>query len=280
MIVKELINTPFIQIVHCFNEAFSDYFIPFQVESGYLKRRWYISGVDYSLSFGAFEGDKMVGFLITGVGEWLGLKTAYIAATGIVPANRGRGIVKYLFETAIPKYRTAGIRQSILEVVDQNKRAIGIYEKTGYRIERKLMCYKGTPIIDREISWAHLEFKTAERPHWELYQTFIEYQPTWDYSRAGIIHFDDDYRILELYDDGALKGYMVVQPVHGIVAQFGIKRELGWFERGLAMFEALRVNTDEIKVNNVDEYSSNTIRLVRHIRLKNFLNQFEMKLIL
>ena len=280
MVVKALLQTPFEEITECFNEAFSDYFLPFHAEAHYLKRRWQASGVDYSLSFGAFARNRLVGILITASGEWLDEKTAYIAATGVVPNFRNQGIARRLFETALPVYRSNGMRQSILEVMEENLRAIDIYQKTGYRINRKLLSFQGSPVLDREISWTHFEIKQANQANWEKYKSFIEYRPTWDYCRIG--SFDEAYKIRELYDRGVLKGYLIVQPANGLVMQFGVEKELGWFERSLALFDALQgeLGIGEIKVNNIDESASNTLRLVRKLRLHNFLNQFEMKLTL
>ena len=72
---------------------------------------------------------------ITGIDNREGVPTAYNAGTGIIPAFRGQGIVGEMYEMLLPRLKAMGIRQSILEVICQNERAIKAYEKAGFQHE-------------------------------------------------------------------------------------------------------------------------------------------------
>jgi hypothetical protein len=50
-----------------------------------LHRRGYVP----ELSFGAFDGDQLVGFTLNGLGPFEGKRTVYDTGTGTIPAYRG-----------------------------------------------------------------------------------------------------------------------------------------------------------------------------------------------
>ena len=65
---QALDNTSLQQIAACFNLAFSDYEQPMQLTPESMNYYLTASGVDLSLSFGAFCGEELVGFILNSSG--------------------------------------------------------------------------------------------------------------------------------------------------------------------------------------------------------------------
>jgi ribosomal protein S18 acetylase RimI-like enzyme len=125
-----------------FTEAFADYAM---TSSGLTEERLLLrmekNAVDYDLSVGAYDGGRIVGFTLIGVDSWGGAVTAYDAGTGIVPAFRGQGLVRRMFDHALPALRERGVERFSLEVLQQNEPAIRAYRKSGFEITRQLRSY-------------------------------------------------------------------------------------------------------------------------------------------
>jgi ribosomal protein S18 acetylase RimI-like enzyme len=132
------------QIHRAFLEAFADYAMDASgtTEEG-LFLRMRKNAVDYDLSPGLYDGDRLVGFTLIGIDAWGGRLSAYDAGTGIVPAFREQGWTKRMFEHALPPLRERGVERFVLEVLQQNEPAIKAYGKSGFEIARALRCYVG-----------------------------------------------------------------------------------------------------------------------------------------
>jgi ribosomal protein S18 acetylase RimI-like enzyme len=102
-------------------KAFKDY--PFQWTKEALKRTSERRGFNAALSFGAFENNELLSFTWNGTGEFNGQFTAYDTGTGTVEEHRGRGLASRIFEHSIPFLKSAGIKQYILEVLEENEAA-------------------------------------------------------------------------------------------------------------------------------------------------------------
>src|ERR1044071_7296656 len=102
-------------LYECFLEAFSDYQVSLQMSEEQFAQRLERDGVDLELSAGAFDGERMIGFYMTGRGTWHGKQTAYDAGTGVVPSHRRRGVAEDLFNFIVPQFQDRGITQYLLE---------------------------------------------------------------------------------------------------------------------------------------------------------------------
>ncbi|MBN1858648.1 GNAT family N-acetyltransferase [Candidatus Bipolaricaulota bacterium] len=129
-------------LYEAFMLAFADYAMD---SSGMTEQRLLLrmqkNAVDFGRSPGAYDGDNLVGFTLIGIDDWGGRLTAYDAGTGILPAFRGQGLVGRMFEFAIPRLEERGVTQFALEALQDNQRAIRAYEKSGFRIARRLRCF-------------------------------------------------------------------------------------------------------------------------------------------
>lgn len=128
MDIKSLENTDFEVIMNCFLKAFSNHFVDFPDDINYFKNRWKLSKVDFSLSYGMFYKDELVGFILNAIDTRNGIRTAYNAGTGVVPKQRGKKITKTLYEHALPILKKEGVEMCLLEVITMNEVAIHSYE--------------------------------------------------------------------------------------------------------------------------------------------------------
>lgn len=134
---KTLEDTPLRALADCLNLAFEDYELPLHLDEKALAGYLTASGVDLSLSFGAFSGGALVGFLLNSCGLYQGRRVVFDAGTGVVPAHRGRGGFTGLYSFGEEILRGQGIGAYYLEVLQKNHRAIAAYQKQGFAVTRE-----------------------------------------------------------------------------------------------------------------------------------------------
>ena len=140
MVVRHLGDTDFKNIMECFLSAFENYFVKMPTDYNFYKERWKASGVNFNLSYGMFDNDKLVGFIINAIDERQGELTAYNSGTGVIPEYRGKRIVKTIYDFAIPDLMQNGITKCLLEVITENAKAIKSYEGIGFKICKYYKC--------------------------------------------------------------------------------------------------------------------------------------------
>lgn len=134
---KNLENVTDSQIADCLNLAFSDYAIPIHLSEEQLRTIFNTTGVDKKLSFGAFYGNDMVGFILNSCGVFKGKKCLFDAGTGVVPAHRGKKVFTSLFGYAQQYIKQYGITKYYLEVLQNNDRVLSLYKKLGFSVVRE-----------------------------------------------------------------------------------------------------------------------------------------------
>jgi len=270
--VKTLETIELADVVAVFNDAFADYFVPFHVDQHYLYRRWRAARVDYKLSAGVFEESQLVGFLVIGIDELHGKRTAYNAATGVVPAYRGKHLVKRMYEAVLPLLQAAGVKQATLEVITQNEIAIKAYTGIGYSIRSTLLCFSG--VIKIAIQSAVKLTKTKNIP-WERVQKMSSFPNTWEASLVALRIASADYECWYLEEAGNLEAFVIVNPGSGFIGRLGFAS--GDVDRyGNRLLAEIGKEVPFVKINNVDRRESELIRLLLDTGLENHINQYEM----
>ena len=67
-----------------------------------------------------------------------GIREAYVAKVGTLPAHRRRGLAGVLLQHALLLYRQEGFDRAALDVDSENPSgALGIYERAGFRTHRR-----------------------------------------------------------------------------------------------------------------------------------------------
>jgi ribosomal protein S18 acetylase RimI-like enzyme len=141
MELKPAYSLSFDALAALFNEAFAGYVGGTFQFSGAALAGWVAhENVDLSLSQIVMQGDRAVGFgyIARRGGE------SRLAAFGIVPSAAHQGMGKATMIELIAQAKGRGDQAFLLEVIEQNPRAVKLYEGVGFETVRRLVGYKGT----------------------------------------------------------------------------------------------------------------------------------------
>lgn len=138
--LKPLVGIDIATLLETFNEAFSDYIVPMQLTHKQLADKIRKENVYLEMSVGAFDNEKLIGFILHGLETRQGKTVAYNAATGVVPSARGAGLSLRLYDAIVPLLKANGVTAIYLEVITRNTPALKSYEKFGFNISRELLC--------------------------------------------------------------------------------------------------------------------------------------------
>src|SRR6187431_2044513 len=100
---------------NCFNASFKKYYTPIQLDKDQFAEKLVVEAIDLKLSFGLFDQDELVGFILNGIDIAGNKKVAYNAASGILPEYRGYRLSYQLFEHSIAQLKEAGVTRVTLE---------------------------------------------------------------------------------------------------------------------------------------------------------------------
>lgn len=266
-----------------FLDAFADYFLPLQMSEEQFRTKLAREGVEPRFSGGVFYGEKLIGFILTGIGEWHGLPTAYNAGTGVLPAHRGHGLIKKLYRFMFPKLREIGIEQCLLEVIQENTPAIKTYEAVGFRMTRALDCFrakKSDMFFSSEPS-EKVTLKETLKPDWKAYHEFHDIEPSWQNRQDAVKKSLDKKVFVEAHlEGGLLVGYIVFFPNTGAIAQMAVSSAYCGRGIGTALLReaAQRTEATALLLNNVDSCCKDFLSFMERRSIKRFLRQNEMLL--
>lgn len=263
---RTLVHGDFDTVVACFNEAFSDYVVPFSMTATQLQSICIRRGVVLALSIGAFDGDRLVGFTLNGFDG----QTAYDSGTGVVPSHRREGVAREMMERIMPPLRDAGAQRYVLEVIESNPRAVALYESLGFTITRPLTCwkYESSEANDAEIRPIDLD----------QVENFRDVEPTWQNSDAAIRRARDPRVILGAFDGDLLTGYAVVFPQTHDLAQLAVRRTHRRRGIGSALLARAAAEAEgNIRILNVDARDAGIDAFLRARGAEQFVRQREME---
>lgn len=284
MEIKSLEHIDFDTLFRGFENAFSDYEISFDKEEvrSMLIRR----GYDSCLSFAAFVDNEIVAFTLNGIGRFNGIPTAYDTGTGTLKEYRGQGIAGKIFSHSLPFLREAGIRQYLLEVLQNNKKAINVYRKMGFVTTREFDCFRQNiaEIRNPDASRPNTTFRIEliDRDAVRDAKTFCDFTPSWQNSFESIERGKSGLTCIGAFHFDRLVGYCVIDCTTGDLTRIAVDRD---FRRKGIASHLLRnamsmMKTDFIKVLNIptDDSTLRSFLTDRNISLIN--RQFEMVLTL
>jgi ribosomal protein S18 acetylase RimI-like enzyme len=260
----------------CFNQAFSDYFVKFSATESYLQQRWKGAGIDFSLSSGVMEEDKLVGFIVNGIRDWNGLKTAFNAGSGVIPSHRGNGLTEKMYQFLRPKFIENGIQSMALEVIQENIKAIHVYEKVGLKIRRGFHCFSGEIKIDSTNPTQDLVIKEIKNPTWELFKSFYDFEPAWESNNLAIKTCQELYSFFGVENNHQLIAFAIVKNENGDIPQFGVHSKFRNQGVGKFLFSHISTLHSSIRSNNIDASALSVLKFLETIGLKNTVNQYEM----
>jgi ribosomal protein S18 acetylase RimI-like enzyme len=277
--IKPLTHISFDEIYACNLLAFKDY--PFQWSKADLQKAIYRRGFDPSLSFGAFYNNELVSFTLNGIGYHNDLKTAYDTGTGTVPAHRGKKLASKIFEHSIPFLKAVDIQQYILEVLEENKVAFGVYEKQGFRISRKFDCFRvNMSEWKKEESTLPdgLELKEINFSYQSQMEAMVDFRISWQNDFQALLKAPQDFIVLGVFKKNKLIGFGIIDPGAGDVPQLAITPNER--QNGIGSFlisELKKRNKAEIlKVVNIESNQHVICKFMEKQGIPKIVSQYEM----
>lgn len=271
MEIKNLSSTPFETIVDCFLKAFDGYFVPFPQDQAYYRQRWKAARVDFACSYGMFDGEALIGFIIHAIDKRQKRLVAYNTGTGVIPTHRGKGITKALYGHALSDLRKKGIERCSLEVISENHVAVHLYEQIGFTVCKHYYCFKGNirTVIDPQVELIQVPLTDVQWDRLPHQQTY-----SWDNQKESLL--GGEYTFYYLKYKGQSESYFILNSGLNYLAQFDLLVEdSNAWER---LFSGMRSKTDLVKINNIDSRLTPKLEAVKQAGLQNTVNQFEMEL--
>jgi ribosomal protein S18 acetylase RimI-like enzyme len=260
--IYPLTAVDFDQIHGAFREAFSDYVVPMSPSREQLQEMLTRRGWRPELSVGAFREGVLAGFALNALdGE-----IAYNSGTGVIPAARRHHLAKEIMRASADVLRRAGARRYVLEVIESNTAARGLYEGEGFEAARRLQCwtYEGagvTAVVDAIAS-----------PDWERLRAMWDIEPAWQNSTASIERARAAHVVI-----GGADAYAVLFPSTGDLAQLAVaktkrRRGMGW----RLLESAARVAAKPLRIMNVDAGDRGIAAFLQRCGAQKTIAQIEM----
>ncbi|MCM2351306.1 MAG: hypothetical protein NDI69_14890 [Bacteriovoracaceae bacterium] len=261
------LNTIKLEVLYqTFQEAFEHYDPPihFHQESDLL--RWKIAGVDLEISYGAFDQDKLVAFVLhASYGQLL-----YNFATGVIPSYRGQHLIEKIYSGIREEHRLP-LKVS-LEVNQNNERALHLYKTLGFQMERSLMALKGRlklPPLKKEVSYQvqNLIF-TEDMRQISLYRSGVEC------SCEALLKHPEFHECHFLIKEGELVAYAIYTPLLNLIRGIGAQAPI--FDHLDLLLLEMKMNGEDLRIMNIDSSSKELISYLKHRGQEIFISQYEM----
>lgn len=247
MEIYNLANTSVEDIAELMNRAFSDYILPIHVTKAYLETRFRRANVDLRRSYAISEGQKLYGMLVNSFEDDI----CNCLVAGIDPEKRGSGMLKKMFFRAFKENN--GIRTYLVEVLQQNAKAIHIYSSLGFEIKRSYTLLKGRVEGKGGCTTALLSIDNSKN----LKQRFA---PSFENTIPALLRAGG----FELYV--SQNGYLIANE-SGACAQIG-----GDYDEILSSLDGERILT----FGNIDERDEELISCLKRRGFTEYARQYEM----
>ena len=272
MIVRHLGHTDFNTIMECFLSVFENYFVEMPTDYNFYKQRWKAAKVDFNLSYGMFDDDQLVGFIIHGIDERNGEQIAFNTGTGVIPKYRGQKIVKAIYEYAIPDLKHNGITKSVLEVIIENEKAVKVYEGVGFKICETFKCFSGDLVAGE--SQVEVEEIAFHEVPWEQIPNQDKY--SWDFHYKCLENGNSNY--YNVYNENKVESFFSINTENETINQLEVlQNQKGNWKR---LLQAVQSISKQVRIINVDDRLGDKISALENAGLKNTVNQYEMELCL
>lgn len=279
--IRTLESVPPDELLESHNRAFSDYAVPFQLTAAAFEVIQRQNGVRLEASFGAFDGAQLIGIWLNGLRRVDDVPFAYDAGTAIWPEYRGQGISTRLAAASDRHLEALGVQRYRLEVLTGNEQAYRVYEKSGFRVRRKLICLsreRGTIAPGPEEDAVIVEdvpLGAAIPPDLPP----MEYEPSWQNHWDAMLAIAGDVRLVTARHRGRTVGYGVTKHARGTLTQIAWLPEYQEHPAVSRLLDRLLeiAQTDVVRILNIDEGAVRTLDWFARHGFELMVTQYEME---
>ena len=286
--IKSLAKIPFAEIFETHLKAFKGY--PFQWSKEGLRKTIHRRGYDASISFGAFYKNELVSFTLNGIGNFNDLKTVYDTGTGTVEKHRGKGRASKIFEYSIPFLKAEGVQQYILEVLEENEKAISVYSKQGFTVSRKFDCFR-VNTEEWKLQTANnykVVFREIDFTYQSQMKTMIDFNLSWQNNFQALLKQQNNFKallkqqnnfkLIGAFQENKFVGYGIIEPETGDIPLLTVNKNYRRNGIGTILLNELKkVNRAAIvKVVNIESNQEAIISFITKNGIPKIVSQFEM----
>lgn len=276
---KTLENIELEVIYNTFIEAFSDYQVKFDISFYNFQMMMKRRGLNLKFSMGAFENDKLVGFVLNGVRDWDGKTTIYDVGTGVILEHRRKGIIGGMFEKLLEICRERKIKQYLLEVLQENSGAVNLYKSNGFQITREFDCYflnKFNSSCNKNIILERLDNFSEEI--WKELKEYWNYNPSWQNSIDSIKANFNNFIYVVAKSEEKIVGYGIAEKTTGDIPQIAVSPQYRKQGIGKAIINMLinSLDIEKFKVLNIDSRDLEMGKFLLSVGGENYTKQYEM----
>lgn len=257
-------------VVECINKAFFDYPVPISFTKDTLNVFFQTSNINENLSFCAFDEELMIGFILNSSNVYNGENVVFDAGTGVIPQYRGKGVFTSLYKHVEKELKNNGIKKYYLEVLQDNSRAISLYEKNGFSIVRSLSVYraKGNKAkINNSVQF--LPLSEFDR---NFTQNCTQVKPSFEHSDNVIKSCASFYNVAYLQNNGIVSAFCIYDKASGRLIQLGYD-DISFLKSILMHIAA---SYPAVTAKNIDTSFKEVTEALEHAGFNEIIKQYEM----
>ncbi len=277
---RSLRTTDTSQMYQAFQEAFSDYAVSFEMtEEEFYKKFVEKLNINLDLSIGAFDKEKLVGFIFTSIAKYNGKLTAYNGGTGVTPECRGQHIPAKIYELLIPKLRKEGVEQCVLEVITTNAKAVMVYEKIGFKKLDFYHCFKLKEIVEGNRQADKIRIIKKDSIDWSELTNCIDFEPSFLDTDFLLEKNLKNEQVIVALAGKEVVGYAIYQS-HGRISQMGVAKHRRKQGVGSALINFIYNDTGSLQLTvlNIPKTENGAMHFLEKVGFENQINQYEMVL--
>lgn len=258
------------EFAECLNLAFSDYYIPIRLTEEELPHFFKASGVDKKLSFGAFSGRQMVGFILNSCNIYYGQKAVFDVGTGVIPEHRGKKVFTNLLAFAERELKFQGIKRYYLEVLQQNDRAVSLYKRQGFSIVREFSVLRACDLSEKT-ACANVQY--AEYSNFDFQKAGQCYflSPSYEHS-TNVLKLNPDFYQIAYTDHDGVSAFCVFSKRNGQILQLGYRN----IQDLQQIIQSLLSTFHELTAKNIDVKEAAVLEMLYSVGFQQVVKQFEM----
>ena len=271
------------EVYTVFIDAFSNYQIKldmsFKKFENLMKRR----SVDFSISTGIFDSQKLIGFVLNGKRKIGSELVAYDSGTGMLHAYQGLKLSKKMLEENIKLLNKNNFDKYLLEVLTANEKAFNLYKGFDFAVTREFHCYKNTSkCINKfkdnpDVSLRKVDFLQID---WKMFERFFDFDPSWQNSIVSIYEDQSKFNFIEALSKNKSIGYGVVELETGDIPLLAVNNESRNKSVGSMILRGLIgiLQAQPLRFLNIPSDAENMNKFLRKHNFENFVQQYEMEL--